>query len=156
MRIRDEYLEQLDIEVPRAANQPHFTYGRGSNCDHTIDLPIREQTVWCPLCRLEDRELSQLRRVFHSPSVRAVMHEHHNLTTGQVESDHRKFATHLSDAAKRHEDRLGFPAKYEPTHPVELRREMERMGKDTELGLPATHDRQIATGEKESKGKFVY
>lgn len=79
-----------------------------------------------------------------------------NLTTGRVETDPRKFAIHLADESKRMEDRLNArggnqKVDYQPVDPTDT----TALGV-TDEGLDATHNHRVASGQRDSKGRFVW
>lgn len=74
-----------------------------------------------------------------------------NLTTGRVETDPKKFKQHLADKSKEMEDRLGQRVDYQPVDPTDR----DALGV-TDEGMDATHDHQVRTGQKDSRGRFVW
>jgi hypothetical protein len=145
----------IDREPPN--NARHWLYGKGSECEHTVELPINESTVWCPLCD----HLSQLRKIFVAPAVQQVWHEHVNWATGRVESDRKRMEQYGRAHAEQVSEELGIAHGFERADPGELRREAERRGGTEKAdkmaeALVSTHDRAVSEGRKESRGKFVY
>lgn len=71
-----------------------------------------------------------------------------NLTTGRVESDPKKFAEHLHVKSEEMAERLGMPVNFQPCDPSDTYHSDE--------GLDATHDAQVRSGQKDSRGRFVW
>ncbi len=74
-----------------------------------------------------------------------------NLTTGRVESDARKFATHLREQSEIMGERLGMAVDYQPVDMTDR----DALGV-TDEGLDATHDAAVREGRKDSRGRFVF
>lgn len=161
--------ERVDVDVlvdygyiarAPANNATWYRYGKGSECDHTVKLPIREERLWCPICTVDSR-YSQLRRIYEAPAQQQVWHEHWNMATGRVESDRKRMEQHGRAHADRISEELGIAHSFERADWSELRATAEAdlpTAKTDSMAqaLVSTHDRAVAEGRKESKGRFVY
>lgn len=148
------------IPAPVANNAPHYLYGKGTDCEHQVELPIREERISCPLCASE-HEFSLLKRIFLAPYCEQVWWSHYNPTTGRMESDRKAMQRHLTDHSHRISDELGIGHEYKRIDPSEVLKERaakgaDRNGKTVEGALVSTHNRAVAEGRKQSKGKFVH
>ena len=146
------------VDAIPANNAPKYLYRPNPErpeCDHTVELPIRETYLWCPLCALEGHH-SQLKRTYLAPAMQQVWWEHWNPTTGQVESDRKRMQHHLNQQADEVSEKLGIAHEFHRNDFTALRKEAEAQGKDTQTPLRSTHDRAVAAGTKESKGRFVH
>jgi hypothetical protein len=156
---QDFLLDHGFLAEPVANNAPRYPYRPNPalpECDHHVLLPYRDDIVWCPICASAGHH-SQLKRAWLSPSMQQVWWEHHNMATGQLESDRRRMDVHLADASKRAEDRLeGTPANFVRTDYTELRKLKAERGGDITLGLDATHDRAVQEGRKDAVGKTTF
>lgn len=148
----------IDREPPN--NAIWYKYGKGSECGHVVRVPIREERLWCPICTTEG-VYSQLRRVWESPSMQQVWHEHWNMATGRMESDRKQMEQHGKAHADKISEELGIAHSFERVDWSELRKTAEAdlpTSKTDSMAqaLVSTHDRAVAEGRKESKGRFVY
>lgn len=148
------------VPTTPANNAPHYLYGRGTDCDHQVELPVREERISCPLCASE-HEFSLLKRIFLSPNMEQVWWEHWNPTTGHVESDRKRMEERMHRHSETISEQLGIRHNFERIDHSEIVREREkkgpdRNGKTVHSGLQSTHDRAVADGRKPSKGKFVW
>jgi hypothetical protein len=142
--------------VPKfVVGSPHYLYGKGTDCDHQVELPVREERLSCPLCASE-HQFSLLKRIFLAPAMEQVWWSHWNPTTGQEESDRKRMQHHLNEKADRASERLGIAHEFHRNDFTALRQEAERAGKDTQTPLRSTHDRAVKAGTKESKGRFTF
>ena len=149
-----------------ANNAPWYTFGPGpaSSCDHWIEMQYRDgDETWCPLCSTENRHSRLRRKILAAPHATQVWHSFHSHVTGREESDRRSFERHGSDHAKKISDELGIGHSFSRTDASDLRKTVtgyDRKGRDREAvageALRATHDRAVAEGRKESKGKTVH
>lgn len=148
------------IDRPPANNARYWLYGKGSECDHQVELPINESRLWCPLCT-QAGEISQLKKIFVAPFQQEVWHEHFNVATGQVESDRKRMEAHGKAHADKISEELGIAHGFERADYGELRATaMETLptGKTDSMqqALVSTHDQAVKDGRKDSKGKFVH
>lgn len=149
------YVEELP-----ANNAPVYLYGKGDNCECLVELPIRESYLWCPICGAEGIR-SQLKRVYIPQTNQTMWHGHWNLATGQYETDRKKMEQHGRAHADKQSEELGIAHGFERVDYSELAQERANKGSDkhgntVEAARVATHDRKVASGEKESRGKFVW
>lgn len=111
-----------------------------------------ESMLWCDDDCRDMHEWTQLRKCWQAMGTMFATvwqdTDIPNLTTGRVETDPKKFARHLADKSKEMEDRLGMPVDYQPCDPSDTYVSDE--------GLDATHDRAVADGRKDSRGRFVW
>lgn len=116
---------------------------------------VNESILWCDDDCRDMQEWTQLRKSFQSQGVSMATvwqdTDTPNLTTGRVETDPRKFATYLRERAEIDSERLGMVVDYQPVDPTDR----DALG-ITDEGLDATHDHQVATGQKDSRGRFVF
>lgn len=116
---------------------------------------VNESIIWCDDDCREMQEWTQLRKSFQGQGVRyaTVWHDTDtpNLTTGRVETDPRKFATHLREQSEIMGERLGQVVEYEPVDMTDR----DALGV-TDEGMDATHDAQVRAGVKDSRGRFVW
>lgn len=127
-----------------------------SDADHEVVCQLTSNTnesmLWCDDDCKEAGEWTQLRKCWREQGVRmATVWQDTgipNLTTGRVESDPKKFREHLKVASREMEERLGIPVDFQPTDPSDTYHSDE--------GLDATHDRAVADGRKDSRGRFVW
>lgn len=159
-----EYIRQVD-DPHLSTKRPQHVYEStapcplyGDACDRSVTCQlttnINESVIWCNECA-EQHEWTQLKKSFQAMGTNFARVWHDtgipNITTGRVESDPKKFATHLRDESRRAEERLGMPVNYEP---VDLT-DKDALGV-TEEGMDATHDRAVKDGRKDSRGRFVW
>lgn len=149
-----EYPEQDAIGFTHGERQfparPVFVYSCRS-CGDTIESHVRETLIWLPGhdCRSVDNEPVPYKRVIVQPQYKSVWHEHHNLTTGQLVSDEKKFGEQLHVASEEASERLGMEHRFVP---VSLKQDVGK----TDEGMGATHDRVVAEGRKEAVGKIIH
>lgn len=114
-----------------------------------------EATLWCPADCHEANEWTMLRKCFQAMGTNfaTVWHDTDqiNLSTGRVETDPRKFRQHLREQSDIASERLGMTVDYQPVDMTDR----DALGV-TDEGLDATHDTQVARGEKDSRGRFVW
>lgn len=121
-----------------------------------VNSNIREAGIWCDECAEAEVESpcyllrSYTAAPFSFPQVWQDT-DQINMTTGRVETDPKKFKQHLADKSKEMEDRLGQRVDYQPVDPTDK----AALGV-TDEGLDATHDHQVRTGQKDSRGRFVW
>lgn len=141
-----------------ANNKPHYLYGpyESSRCEHHVEVPIREQYLWCPVCKVEGDEPSMLKRKFVAPAMQQVWHEHYNFSTGRVESDRKRMEQHLRAKSDAVSESLGIKHNFIRADYGELKRHAENHGMDLQTSLEATHDRAVTEGRRESRGKYVW
>lgn len=115
---------------------------------------INESTIWCQECSAA-REYTQMKKSYQEQGVRmATVWQDTgqiNLTTGRVESDPRKFKQHLAEQSEIMGERLGMKVDYQPVDMTDK----AALGV-TDEGMDATHDHQVRTGQKDSRGRFVF
>ena len=113
-----------------------------------------ESSLWCQECS-SHREYTQMKKSYQEQGVSfpRVWQDIGipNPTTGQVESDPRKFREHLHVASREMEERLGMKVDYQPVDMTDK----DALGV-TDEGMDATHDRAVAEGRKDSRGRFVF
>lgn len=149
------------------AKRPQYVYEARCPIHSTPDAEVicqltsnvNETGLWCGdgendpdgLCR-GTYEWTRLRKSYSAMGTNFAQVWHDtgvpNLTTGRVESDPKKFATHLRDQSRIMEERLGMPVDYQPCDPSDTFHSDE--------GLDATHDRAVRDGQKDSRGRFVW
>lgn len=116
---------------------------------------VNESGIWCAECGTEASIYTRLKKAYASMATRfsKVWHDTGipNMTTGRVESDPRKFAAHLREQSEIMGERLGMKVDYQP---VDLT-DKEALGV-TDEGMDATHDRAVAEGRKDSRGRFIF
>lgn len=128
-------------------------YGAGDVvCQLTSN--VNESSLWCEECG-ESGEWTQLAKSFQSMGTNFARVWHDtgtpNFSTGQVESDPRKFREHLHVASEQMSERLGMTVDYQPCDMTDK----DALGV-TDEGMDATHDHQVATGQRDSRGRFVF
>lgn len=115
---------------------------------------INETHLWCEECRAS-REYTHLKKSYQAQGVRMATvwqdTDTINLSTGRVESDPKKFAAHLRQKSEEMSERLGMKVDYQPCDMTDK----DALGV-TDEGLDATHDHQVRTGQKDSRGRFVF
>lgn len=120
-----------------------------------ITSNINESGIWCAECGGEASSYTRLKKAYASMATRfsRVWHDTGipNMTTGRVESDPRKFAAHLREKSEEMGERLGIKVDYQP---VDLT-DKDALGV-TDEGMDATHDRAVAEGRKDSRGRFLF
>lgn len=127
---------------------PHYTDGR--HC--LLTSPLRETTLWCEFEECHDTQTwTQMKRVYTSVQFGRVMHEHMNVAVGKPISDMRQFKDELARSSDRESERMGFTVNYQPADLTD-----DKALKVNEDGMDATHDEKVRTGERESKGRFVW
>lgn len=131
----------------------HSTPDREVFCQLTSN--VNESIIWCDDDCREMQEWTQLRKSFQSQGTAFATvwqdTDTVNLTTGRVETDARKFAQHLRDRSAQESERLGMTVDFQPVDPTDR----DALGV-TDEGLDATHDRAVADGRKDSRGRFVW
>ena len=137
------------------AIQPCPLYGRDDGdvvCQMTSN--VNESFLWCEECG-ESGSWTQLRKSFQSQGIAFAQvwqaSDTPNLSTGKIESDPRKFKEHLYAAGQEMAERIGMPVNYEPVDMTDR----DALGV-TDEGMDATHDRAVAEGRKDSRGRFVF
>lgn len=115
---------------------------------------INESGIWCEECG-EHGIWTRLLKSFQSQGVRFARVWHDtgtpNLSTGQVESDPRKFREHLHVASEQMAERLNMPVDYQPCDMTDK----DALGV-TDEGMDATHDAAVREGRRDSRGRFVW
>lgn len=153
IQLNDDLTFHRPQHVYEATCPMHTTADRVVICQLTSN--VNESALWCQdECR-DAQEWTQLRKCFQAMGTNFATvwqdTDTVNLTTGRVETDARKFATHLRDRAEQDSERLGMVVDYQPVDPTDS----DALGV-TEEGLDATHDHRVATGQKDSRGRFVF
>ena len=114
-----------------------------------------ESIIWCDDDCRELQEWTQLKKSWQSQGVvmATVWQDTDtiNLSTGRVETDPRKFATHLREQSEIMGERLGMNVDYQPCDMTDR----DALGV-TDEGLDATHDQAVKDGRKDSRGRFVF
>ncbi len=113
-----------------------------------------ESQLWCEACG-EQGEWTPLRKSFQAQGTFFAQvwqdTDTPNLTTGRVETDQRKMATYLRDRSDQESERLGMKVDMQIVDPTDR----DALGV-TDEGLDATHDHAVRTGQKDSRGRFVW
>jgi len=148
------------LPVMPAVNSPHYTYGKGTDCAHTIEVPIRETHIACVLCATE-HEHSLLRRIYTAPAMQQVWWEHWNPATGHVESDRKRMQHRLDAQADQVSESTGIGHTFTRGDFSEYGKDRaakgaDKYGKEFGEGLVATHNKAVASRKRDSKGKFVH
>ena len=129
-----------------------------SDPSHKVVCQVTSNTnetyLWCDECR-DAHEYTHLKKSYQEMGTNFFQVWQStgvpNLTTGRVESDPKKFAAHLRMKSDEMAERLGMPVDYQPIDMTDK----EALGV-TDEGMDATHDHQVRTGQKDSRGRFVW
>lgn len=155
----DYLIDRGYLNTAPANNAPHWLYGKGTDCTHTVELPIHESYISCPICASE-HETSLLKRIYVSPNALPVWHEFYCPATGRVESDRRRMEQNMAAHSDKISADLGIAHNIVRTDYHELWKLAEERGEDpngksVHTGLKSQHDTAVAEGRKESRGRFV-
>ncbi len=149
---RPQHVYETDLRTSPAGCPIYSDLEKKVICQLTTN--VNESMLWCQDCSAA-REYTQLKKSYQSQgiSMATVWHDtgEINLTTGRVESDPRKFATHLRDQSEIASERLGMPVDYQPVDMTDK----DALGV-TDEGMDATHDQAVRDGRKDSRGRFVF
>lgn len=156
---QDLLIDRGYLPGPVANNTPHYQYGKGTDCTHTVELPIRESHISCPICA-DNHDYSLLKRIYVSPNALPVWHTFYCPATGRVESDRRRMEQNMSAHSQKISEDLGIAHNIVRTDHTELWKMAEARGEDengksVHTGLKSQHDKAVAEGRKESRGRFV-
>ena len=150
---RPQFVYEVDLRVAPGGCPVHSTPSAKVICQLTSN--IRENTLWCADDCKAAREWTQLKKSFQEQGVTfpRVWQDIGlpNPATGKVESDPRKFREHLHVASEEMGERLNMVVDYQP---IDLN-DRDSLGV-TDEGLDATHDHRVRTGQKDSRGRFVF
>lgn len=157
VRIRDA--RDLSYQRPQYAYEGRCPVNSDPDGEFTVICQVtsnvNESTIWC-----EDEcavllQPTQLRKCFQAQGTAFATvwqdTDTPNLTTGRVETDARKMQQYLDQRSDEESERLGMTVDFQMVDPTDK----DALGLSDE-GLDATHDRQISTGQKDSRGRFVW
>ena len=149
---RPQHVYETDLRTTPGGCPIFSDLTRKVICEVTTN--VRESFIWCAECQ-QTRTYTQLRKSYQAQGVAfpRVWQDIGlpNPATGKVESDPKKFREHLRVASEEMSERLGTRVDYQP---VDLT-DRDALGV-TDEGLDATHDHQVRTGQKDSRGRFVF
>ena len=118
------------------------------NC--RVELPINESRVWCPNAS-EQGFHCQMRKDFGSIQFTRPWPEHYNVACGQViRTEHQ-----MKEVFKAKSDEMSERMNFDVNYQVADMSDTKTLGVN-EKGLDSTHDARVASGQKESRGKFVF
>lgn len=116
---------------------------------------VNESTIWCDNDCALLHNAAQLRKSFQAQGTAFATvwqdTDTINMTTGRVETDARKMQQYLDQRSDEESERLGMKVDFQMVDPTDR----DALGL-TDEGLDATHDHQVRTGQKDSRGRFVW
>lgn len=118
------------------------------NC--RVELEVNESRVWCPNAS-EQGFHCQMRKDFGSIQFSRPWPEHFNIAAGQVIRTEHQLKENFKKKSDEMSERMNFDVDYQ----IVDRSDTKHLGV-TEEGLDSTHDARVASGQKESRGKFVF
>lgn len=149
---RPQHVYETDLRTSPGGCPIYSTLDKKVVCQLTTNT--NETMLWCQECA-SAHEYVQLKKAYQEQGVSfpRVWQDIGipNPTTGQVESDPRKFREHLHVASEQMAERLGMKVDYQP---VDLT-DRDALGV-TDEGMDATHDQAVKDGRKDSRGRFVF
>lgn len=150
---RRSYVYEIDLRTTPGGCPIHSNPRAKVICQLTTN--VNETQLWCrDDCQIE-QEWVALKKAYASMGVAmATVWQHTdipNLTTGRVETDPKKFATHLREQSEIMGERLGMKVDYQPVDMTDR----EALGV-TDEGMDSTHDIAVKEGRKDSRGRFVW
>lgn len=149
---RPQHVYETDLRTAPAGCPLYGGLERKVVCQLTTNT--NESMLWCQECARE-HEYTQMKKSYQEMGTSfATVWQHTdipNLTTGRVETDPKKFAIHLREQSEIMGERLGMKVDYQPVDMTDK----DALGV-TDEGLDATHDRAVAEGRKDSRGRFVF
>lgn len=150
---RPQHVYETDLRTTPTGCPAHSSPIRKVICQ--LITNVNESSLWCPDACKEMHEWTHLKKAYASMGIfHAQIWQDcdiPNLTTGRVETDPRKFATHLHEQSEIMSERLNMKVDYQPTDPTDR----DALG-ITDEGMDATHDRAVKEGRKDSRGRFVF
>lgn len=117
------------------------------NC--CVELPVNESRIWCPNAS-EQGFYCQMKKDFGSIQFVRPMQEHYNVAAGKVIRTEHQLKEAFKESSARESERLGFEVDFQPVSYNEPALNV------TDDGLDSTHNHMVKSGQKESKGKFVF
>lgn len=147
------YVYESRVDCPLYSEYPEFGDDiKVVTCQLTTN--VNESQLWCPDCG-ECNIWTALFKSFQGQGTNFATiwqdTDTLNLTTGRVETDEKKMAIHLRERSEIDGERLGMKVDYQIVDPTDK----DALGV-TDEGLDATHDHQVRTGQKDSRGRFVW
>lgn len=150
---RPTHVYETDLRLTPAGCPVYSDPTRKVVCQ--LHTNVNETHIWCQDDCKDLREWVQMRKSYQSMGVvmATVWQDTDipNLSTGRVETDPRKFAAHLRQKSAEMEERLGHKVDFQPVDMTDK----DALGV-TDEGMDATHDRAVAEGRKDSRGRFVF
>lgn len=116
----------------------------------SVEAPVNEARIWCPTAASEQR-WCQMRKTFSSVQFKKPWAEHYNIAAGKVIRSERELKETFKAQSAAASERMGFDVNLQIADPTDTK----TLGVN-EKGLDATHDAKVASGERESRGKFVF
>ena len=115
-----------------------------------VESEVNEQRIWCPNAAAEGR-WCQMKKTYTNVQIGKPWPEHFNIAAGRVIRTEHQLKEHYKAKSDEMSERMNFDVNYQIADASDT-----KTLKVTEKGLDSTHDAKVASGEKESKGKFVF
>jgi hypothetical protein len=149
---RPQHVYETDLRLTPGGCPIYSSHDKKVICQLTTNT--RESFIWCRECG-QERHYTQLKKSYAAMGIATFQvwqdTDQINLSTGRVETDPRKFREHLHVQSEIASERLGMKVDYQPVDMTDR----DALGV-TDEGLDATHDAQVKSGQKDSRGRFVW
>lgn len=115
-----------------------------------VESTVNESRIWCPNAQ-EAGFYCQMKKDFGTVQFCKPWPEHYNISAGRVVRTEHQLKEHYKAKSEEMSERMNFDVDLQIADATDTK----TLGV-TEQGLDSTHDARVASGQKESRGKFVF